>query len=57
MMPLWKGESAMEDIKTFDEAVKRLVEVDFVNSPDYWSKVNETTRNIDALFIKIANKI
>ena len=43
------------EMKTYEEAVKYLQEQGIIDSPEYWNKVNDTTKNIDKLFIKFAN--
>ena len=56
----WKSflkrlENKMEDFKTYEEARNYLQEQNIIDSPDFWNKVNDTTKNIDKLFIKFAN--
>jgi len=45
----------MEDFKTYEEARNYLSELGIVDSPEFWNKANDTTKNIDKLFIKFAN--
>lgn len=49
------GVVKMEDIKTYEEARNYLQEQNIIDSPAYWDKVNDTTKNIDKLFIKFSN--
>lgn len=45
----------MKDFKTYEEARNYLQEQNIIDSPDFWNKANDTTKNIDKLFIKFAN--
>jgi len=48
-------EVKMEEFKTYEEARNYLQEQNIIDSPDFWNKANDTTKNIDKLFIKFAN--
>ena len=44
-----------KEMETYEEAIEYLQEVGIIDSPDYWNKANDTTKNIDKLFVKFAN--
>lgn len=46
-----------QEIKTAKEAIQLLVNKGILNSPDYWLKAIDIVKQLDLLFIRIANTI
>lgn len=44
-------------ITTIDEAIRVLVEIELIKSPDYWIKATKVVKYLDDLLINIANHI
>lgn len=50
-------EKEMSEIKTGQTAIDYLVKRGIINSPSYWYKVLDTTRDFDLFVIKVANAL
>lgn len=48
---------AKTEVKTAKEAIQLLVDKGILNSPDYWIKAVDIVKQLDLLFIRIANNL
>ena len=55
----WNGieKQTNEEVKTVEEALKKLQDKGVINSPDYWANAVQVVKYLDELLINMANKL